>query len=127
MQTAFDANAFVTDYVKAFEAGDACRVSAFYNAPCLSVRADGSLHNFSEQREIESFFRSVLDAYTNEGMATFAAKEVSVDPIGSASCRFSCTWSMQRDNGRLIRDWRQTYIFQSLGSDWKIIASIFHI
>jgi ketosteroid isomerase-like protein len=123
----FDEKSFVEEYVHAFEARDGRCVAAFYNAPCLSVRADGSMHSFSTHKEIEAFFTSVLETYAEEGMTTFCAAAVTADPIGSMSSRFTCAWSMKRKDGSIIRNWSQTYIFQKFDADWKIIASIFHL
>lgn len=126
MQCDFDKNAFVADYVQAFEARDGHGVGAFYNVPCISVRADGSTHAFSERNEIDRFFTSVLETYAQDGMATFSAADMTVEPIGCASCRFTCTWSMKRKDGSIIRYWSQTYLFHKVAKDWRIIASIFH-
>lgn len=127
MQSEFDEQAFVESYIHAFEALDGNRVGAFYNVPCVTVRADGSTHGFGQRNEIDNFFMSVLETYANEGMTTFSAAAISVERIGAGSCRFSCTWSMKRNDGSVIRDWQQTYVFQKAIDDWKIIASIFHL
>lgn len=123
----FSADAFLEAYTAAFEAGDCSAVSAFYNSPCLSVRADGSMHVFVDQREIEDFFSTVLAVYSREGMAKFAVANMVCDPMGNASVRLVCSWSMRRSDDSVIREWRQSYIFQRTNSEWKIIASIFHL
>ena len=123
----FSADSFIERYTAAFEAHDSHGVSAFYHSPCLSVRADGSTHFFLDATEIRDFFSTVLAAYSNEDMAKFAVADVVSDPIGDASSRMVCTWSMRRTDDSVIREWRQTYIFQRTASDWKIIASIFHL
>lgn len=33
--------AFLEEYVDAFNARDGARIAAFYNAPCVTMRADG--------------------------------------------------------------------------------------
>jgi ketosteroid isomerase-like protein len=127
LQNDFATDAFIIGYVEAFQALDAHKVASFYSAPCLSVRADGSVHSFANQSEIELFFASVLGTYSQEGMAKFTAADVVFEQMGSASCRLECTWSMNRDDDSVIRDWRQTYVFQLATEDWKIVASIFHL
>ena len=127
MQDEFPIDTFINGYTEAFEARDINGVSAFYGSPCLSVRADGSTHVFLDQTEIKNFFSAVLAAYSNEGMAKFVVDDVIVDPMGNASSRIVCNWSMRRADQSVIREWRQTYIFQRIASDWKIIASVFHI
>jgi ketosteroid isomerase-like protein len=127
MQDDFPIDSFIKDYTEAFEARDINSVSAFYGSPCLSVRADGSTHVFLDQTEIKNFFSGVVATYSNEGMAKFVVADVVVDPMGKASSRIVCKWSMRRADQSVIREWRQTYIFQRIAADWKIIASVFHI
>ena len=127
LENAFPTAEFIDGYIEAFEALDGRKVASFYNAPCLSVRADGSVHSFGDPVEIEAFFASVLDAYAQEGMAKFSAADLVADPMGRASCRLDCTWTMKRPDDSVIREWRQTYILQRSASDWKIVASIFHL
>jgi ketosteroid isomerase-like protein len=127
MQSDFNEQVFVESYIHAFEALDGHRVGAFYNVPCVTVRPDGSTHGFVQRNEIDGFFTTVLEMYANEGMTTFSAAAISVEHIGFSSCRFTCTWSMKRKDGSVIRDWQQTYVFQKSDDGWKIIASIFHL
>jgi len=88
---------------------------------------DGSVHSFVSRSEIELFFASVLGTYSQEGMAKFVANHVALEQMGNASCRIDCTWTMQRIDGSVMRDWRQTYVFQFTAEDWKIVTSIFHL
>ena len=127
LQNEFSVDDFVDRYIEAFESRDGRSVATFYNSPCLSVRADGSVHTFADRVEIEGFFTSVLEAYAKAGMARFTAANVVSEPMGTASRRLVCTWSMRRADDSVIREWRQTYIFQLAATDWKIIASIFHL
>lgn len=127
MQSDFDEQVFVESYIRAFEALDGLSVGAFYNVPCVTVRPDGSTHGFVQRDEIDNFFTSVLKTYANEGMTTFSASATSVERIGAGSCKFSCAWTMKRNDGSVIRNWRQTYVFHKAAGGWKIIASIFHL
>ena len=127
MQNGFSETAFIEAYANAFEARDASRVTDFYHIPCLSVRADGSVHTFSYVVDIKSFFAKVLDAYAQEGMAKFTVANVECDAMGNAAVCLVCSWSMRRSDDSVIREWRQSYIFQRSASDWKIIASVFHL
>lgn len=127
MPECFSDAAFLEGYIDAFQSFDASRIAMFYNVPCLSVRPDGSIHSFSNPHEIETFFVSVVEAYKKEGMALFAASDVQCKPKGAMSASLDCTWTMKRIDGSMIRSWQQTYMIQRISSDWKIIASIFHL
>ena len=123
----FAVDAFIRGYVASFETFDAQRVATFYHVPCISVRADGSVHCFESESETELFFATVLEAYSKEGMAEFAAIDLVLEQMGSAACRLECTWRMKREDNSLIRDWRQSDVFQHTAVNWKIVASVFHV
>ncbi len=44
---------FLAQYVDAFLACDGARIAALYNVPCVTVRADGSIHAFVARVEWE--------------------------------------------------------------------------
>ena len=127
MPDGFTSDAFIKDYIKVFEARDAPRVASFYNAPCLSVRADGSVHSFADHTDLVAFFTTVLQTYADEGMSHFQANDMKGAPLGNASYQLDCTWTMSRADYGVIRAWKQTYIFQNTSGAWKIVASIFHL
>lgn len=123
----FSSDSFLKGYVDAFQAFDAARIASFYNAPCLSVRPDGSIHGFSDRDEIAAFFGRVVAAYRAEGMVSFQAGDVRCHPQGSASASLACTWAMKRGDGGVIRSWAQTYTVQRVAEDWRIVASVIHL
>jgi ketosteroid isomerase-like protein len=61
--------AFLEDYAEAFIARDGARIAAFYNVPCVTMRADGSIHAFTSQQEIQAFFQRLADTYYRDGSA----------------------------------------------------------
>lgn len=118
--------AFFDAYARAFEARDGARIAGFYSVPCMSVRADGSLHAYRSRAEVEAFFKGVADAYHGEGMRHSEAKDLQVVPVGSQSVLATVDWFIYREDRSLIRPWRQSYNLVRADGDWRILLSTFH-
>ena len=117
---------FVKDYCHAFATGGGKEIGQFYNAPCSTVRGDGSLHVFSTRDEIEQFFDSVVTTYRDEGMGGVDCGNPVTEELDTGCTRLTCEWVMQDAELNMIRRWQQTYIFQAADEEWRIIVAIFH-
>ena len=127
MSTGFRQEEFVEQYCQAFAHGSGKEIADYYHAPCLTVRGDGSLHVFTSNDEIKTFFDNVVNTYRGEGMTGFGCSSPSVTKQGADCVSFSCEWIMQRDDKSVIRRWNQTYTIRNVDGSWKIIVSIFHV
>ncbi len=126
MQQEIVVKTFLDRYVAAFETRDPTKVAAFYNVPCLSVRPNGEVHVFCSNDELHAFFAQVLDTYAADGMATFVPINPTKFDLGRNCTKLTCRWQMKRSDSSLIREWQQTYLFQSCSEGWCIVTSIFH-
>ena len=127
MSSNFQLDQFVNEYCEAFAHGGGSDIAQFYNAPCLTVRGDGSLHVFAQDQEIEEFFENVVNTYRAEGMTGFGYSAPSISELGADCVNLSCEWIMKSADNSVIRRWNQTYTFKRMDGSWKIIASIFHV
>jgi hypothetical protein len=118
---------FLAQYVDAFLACDGARIAALYNVPCVTVRADGSIHAFVSREETQAFFQRLADTYAREGARGWAYDGLLVLTLGGRSVLASLEWEMRRDDGSAIRRWRQSYNLVAAEGGLRILASTFHL
>jgi hypothetical protein len=121
-----DVQAFVETYTKAFLSVDGAVIAVLYHVPCVTVRADGSVHCLQSREELQSFFQKVVDMYHQEGCRYWHYADLQTVALGSTSALASLTWEMLREDGSIIRSFRQSYNLLRRGPEWKILASTFH-
>ena len=119
--------AFLKEYIDAFSANDGARIARLYHAPCVTVRADGSIHSFQSDNEIQSFFQRLADTYYRDGCRGWKYENLEVSPLGGRSALATMEWQMQRADGSTIRRWKQSYNFVVVDSRLCILASTFHL
>ena len=119
--------AFLREYAEAFNTRDGARIAALYNTPCVTVRADGSIHSFTSQDETRAFFQRLADAYYKEGCRGWKYANLEVMPLGGKSMLATMDWEMRREDGSAIRRWRQSYNFVRTDGRLRILASTFHL
>jgi hypothetical protein len=117
---------FLDSYVSAFLAIDGARIAEHYNAPCVTVRADGSVHCLLTRQEQHTFFQTVAETYHRDGCRRWQYSALDVNPIGTQSALVNLNWEMLREDESVIRRWRQSYNLLQRGADWRILASTFH-
>ena len=119
---------FLATYMQAFDAADGKRIAALYHAPCVTVRGDGSIHCLQSQAELQAFFQKVADTYSREGSRGSRYTDLDVVPIGARSALASMEWELLREDGTVLRRWRQSYnLFLKVENQWKILVSTFHL
>lgn len=119
--------AFLKDYIDAFNACDGVRIARAYNTPCVTVRADGSIHSFQSENEIQSFFQRLADTYHRDGSRGWKYENLEVLPLGERSALATLEWEMRREDGSAIRRWKQSYNFVAVDGRLRILASTFHL
>jgi ketosteroid isomerase-like protein len=119
--------AFLKDYMDAFIACDGARIAHAYHAPCVTVRADGSIHSFQSENEIQSFFQRLADTYYRDGSRDWKYENLEVLPLGERSALATLDWEMRREDGSAIRRWKQSYNFVAVDGRLRILASTFHL
>ena len=119
--------AFLGDYTEAFLARDGERIAALYNVPCVTLRADGSIHAFTSQEETRAFFQRLADTYHRDGCRGWRYANLEVTPLGERSMIATMDWEMRREDGSAIRRWRQSYNFVLADGGLRILASTFHL
>ena len=76
---------FLRRYVEAFNARDGARIAALYNVPCVTMRADGSIHAFTSSDEIQAFFQCLAETYYRDGCRGWHYSNLEVTPLGTRS------------------------------------------
>lgn len=118
---------FLGAYIEAFLSSDGGRIARMYNVPSVTVRADGSVHAFRTNDELQAFFQGLADTYSRAGSRKWQYTNLSVQPLGARSAIATLDWEMQREDGSVIRGWRQTYNFVLAEESARILASTFHL
>lgn len=117
---------FLERYGDAFNRVAADEIAQMYHLPSMTVRGDGSVHVFTEVANIRDFMGTVAKTYYDEGNRASSFDELSVLPVGEQSAVASLRWTLRRDDGTPIREWRQSYnLVRSKGS-WQFLLSTFH-
>jgi ketosteroid isomerase-like protein len=119
--------AFLEEYNTAFASIDGKRIAALYHMPTVTMRGDGSIHCLQSREELARFFQGVADTYYKDGYRGGRFKNLEVVPIGGRSALASLHWEMQRGDGSVIREWRQSYNVVRIGDVWQILVSTFHV
>lgn len=118
---------FIAAYDAAFQTFDGAKIAPFYHAPCITVRADGSVHSFQTRPEIEKFFAGVAQKYKADGLRGGAFYDLDVVPIGGRSVLATVTWEQWREDKSVLRKWRHSYNLVRTDNSWQILASTFHL
>ena len=118
---------FLEDYLQAFNARDGARIASFYNVPCVTMRADGSIHAFTSQDDLQAFFQRLADTYYRDGSRGWKYDHLEVTPLGARSMLATMNWEMRREDGSVIRRWRQSYNFVAADARLRILASTIHL
>ena len=117
---------FFNDYSAAFEAAEGLRIAEFYHVPCMTIRLDGSFHEFRTADDIAEFFGQVARAYIGEGMRSGRPQSLETNVLGSGSAMATIEWALKRENGSTIRTWWQTYNLKKTDTGWKILLATIH-
>jgi len=118
---------FLKDYMDAFSTNDGARIARLYHAPSVTVRADGSIHSFHSESEIQSFFQRLADSYYRDGCRGWRYENLEVSPLGGGSALATMDWEMRHKDGSALRRWKQSYNFVVVDGRLCILASTFHL
>lgn len=117
---------FLQSYNEAFASIDGARIAALYHSPCITLRGDGSIHSLTSN-DLAAFFQNVANTYHREGFRNGRFKILQVVPIGGRSTLVTVDWELLREDGSVIRGWRQSYNLVRMKSGWQILVSTFHV
>ncbi len=124
---ATEVKAFFVQYNEVFATFDGKQVAALYYMPTVTMRGDGSIECLRSQEDLAAFFQGVIDTYRNDGYAGSNPKNLEILPIGDLSALATMDWEMLRQDGSLIRTWRQSYNVIRTPAGWRILVSTFHV
>ena len=119
--------AFFDRFVEAFGSFSGVRVAALYHVPGVALRGDGSIQCLQSRAEVEGFFQAALDGYRRDGCRAARFKDLDVVPMGGRSALGTVTWELLREDGGVLRAWRQSYNLARLEGGWQVFASTSHV
>jgi hypothetical protein len=118
---------FFEDFVEAFGSFSGARIATRYCVPGVALRGDGSLRVLGSREEVERFFQAAVDSYRREGCRGIRFKDLDVVPMGGRSGLGTVTWELLREDGTVLRHWRQSYNLVRVETGWQIFASTYHL
>ena len=118
---------FFGAFVEAFSTFKGASVAALYHAPGVALRGDGSIAVAQTRDEIARFFQGALDGYHRDGCRSARFTHLDVVPLGSRSALGTVTWELLGEDGRVVRQWRQSYTLVQVDGGWQVLVSIAHI
>jgi len=118
---------FFDDFVEAFSSFSGARIATRYVVPGVALRGDGSIQCLQSRAEVERFFQAAVDAYHREGCRGIRFKDLDVVPMGGRSVLGTVTWELLREDGSVLRHWRQSYNLVRVEAGWQILASTYHV
>jgi hypothetical protein len=74
------------------ETCDGHRIARFYNAPCLTLRGDGSFVRLEDHDKAAQVLHTVADAYDRQGWEKVEFRGLAAEPLGSRSILATMTW-----------------------------------
>ena len=118
---------FFDRFVEAFGSFSGPRVAALYHVPGIALRGDGSIQSLQSRAEVEGFFQRALDGYRGDGCRAARFKDLDVVPMGGRSALGTVTWELLRQDGSVLRAWRQSYNLARVEGGWQVFASTYHV
>jgi hypothetical protein len=123
-----EVRSFLAAYTREFSSRSGARIASLYHAPCLTVRGDGTVHSLQAPQDVERFFEGVAAVYAREGAhGEGRYKNLEVHPIGGRSVLVTVDWELRREDGSVIREWRQSYNLLRGEAGWQVLLSTFHL
>lgn len=122
-----EARVFLEEYQRAFDSFDGNRIAELYHVPCVTMRGDGSIHCLQSRGELERFFQDVVDTYHSQGYRSGRFNDLVAVSIGTRSMFVTVEWELNREDGSVLRRWRQSYNLVRGDSGWRILVSTFHV
>ena len=117
---------FLESYADAFNRVDGAGIAEMYHLPCLTVRGDGSIHEFCDLGQVRGFMTSVAKTYYEEGNRACSFDDLSVVPIGGECVLATLKWTLRDEEGAPIREWWQSYNLIRTKDGWRFLLSTFH-
>jgi hypothetical protein len=117
---------FFQRYQSLFDQQNWTAFAALFHEPALSVRGDGSVMTIATHAEGARLYAAVAQTWRSEGYARFEMQDFDILRMGCDSCLVSFDWRMLREDGSLVRRWRQSYQLIQLPQGWRVLSSTFH-
>jgi hypothetical protein len=121
-----EARVFFDHYHREFDKPDWEAFSLFFHEPFMTVRGDGSVYLLKTQSDTRQFFETVAAAWRREGYERFSTANFESMPLGKYGLLATFDWEMLRQDGSIMKRWRQSYQLIAVRQDWKVLASTFH-
>ena len=122
-----EAVGFFDGFVEAFSSFSGARIANLYFVPSVALRGDGSIQCLQSRADVERFFQAALDGYYQDGCRASRFKNLEVVPMGGRSVLATVTWELLREDGGVLKEWRQSYNLVRAEKGWQIFASTYHV
>jgi hypothetical protein len=112
-------------FVDAFATFDGKIVGWLFIAPGVALKQDGTLQGFSTRSDIETYYQTALDQYRAAGCRGCRYSGLEIFALNDSSVVATVSWDLLRQDGSVIRHWRQAYFLTRAAGAWRIYGSAF--
>ncbi len=118
--------AFFDGFVEAFGTFSGARIAALYLVPYVALSGDGSVGCLQSRADVERYFQAAVDGYYGDGCRSCRFKDLDVVPIGRRAALGTVTWELLREDGTVLKVWRQSYNLVRVAGGLQVLASTDH-
>lgn len=111
------ATSYFDRFVEAFATFDGEQIASLFTAPVVGLQSNGSLVGLPDRSGVVRYYQAALDKYHADGCRSCRWTELSVTPMGRASLLATATWDLLREDGAVVRSWRQSYCLSLFGAE----------
>ena len=117
---------FFENYAERYMASDVDAIAAMYETPLLAVREGKAIH-LGDDEAVRNHFASLMAAYRKAGAKRAAISALSTVPLGRSSLLTTVRWSVQSDDGTVLRDFATSYhMLRREDGGWRILSYVNH-
>lgn len=118
---------FFDEFVDAFRHFDGPLIAQRYLAPYSALHAGGAIDLLTTPADIGDYFERIVAGYHAEGCRACRYSDLAFVAVGSQSAFATVTWTLLRDDGQPVSDWRESYNLTRTAAGWRIVASMDHV
>lgn len=117
---------FFETYAERYMASDADTVAAMYEAPLLAVREGKAIH-LGDHDAVRTHLASLMDAYRKAGAKRATIAALDITPLGRSSMLATVQWTVQSDDGAVLRDFTTSYhMLHQEPEGWRLLSYTNH-
>ena len=117
---------FFDRFVAAFATFDAAEVANLFMTPGVALRGDATPVALTTRSDVLTYYQAALNGYRERGCVDCQWDDLALTAMGSRSALAAVSWTLRRQDGSNLANWRQSYCLAGTADGPKIYASATH-